>query len=48
MDKVELDNNIDRNIKDITDAILMAAEKSIPNKVVTIKPNEHSMDNVWY
>ena len=33
-------DNINQNIQDITDAIVSAAEKSIPNKIVTAKPNE--------
>ena len=33
-------DNINQNIQDITDAIVSAAEKSIPNKIVTVKPNE--------
>ncbi|MCG8077783.1 MAG: reverse transcriptase family protein, partial [Candidatus Thiodiazotropha taylori] len=41
VDKIEHDHNMDCNIKDIMDVILDAADKSIPNKVVTIKPNEH-------
>ena len=34
-------SNIDQNIKDITEAIMQAADKSIPNKIVTIKPSDH-------
>ena len=32
--------HVNQNIQDITDAIVSAAEKSIPNKIVTVKPNE--------
>ena len=33
-------DNINQIIQDITNAIVSAAEKSIPNKIVTVKPNE--------
>ena len=37
---IQSNDNINKNIEDITDAIVSAAEKSIPNKIVTVKPNE--------
>ena len=37
---IQSNDNINQNIQDITDAIVSAAEKSIPNKIVTVKPNE--------
>ena len=40
-EKTQLTSNIDQNIKDITEAIMQAADKSIPNKIVTIKPSDH-------
>ena len=40
-EKTQLTINIDQNIKDITEAIMQAADKSIPNKIVTIKPSDH-------
>ncbi|MCG7875203.1 MAG: reverse transcriptase family protein [Candidatus Thiodiazotropha endolucinida] len=43
MEKLHSDNNIDHNIQNITDEIFSAAEQSIPNKEVTIKPG----DNAW-
>ena len=39
--KTQLTSNIDQNIKYITEAIMQAADKSIPNKIVTIKPSDH-------
>ena len=39
--KTQLTSNIDQNIKDITEAIMQAADKSVPNKIVTIKPSYH-------
>ncbi|MCG7879157.1 MAG: reverse transcriptase domain-containing protein, partial [Candidatus Thiodiazotropha endolucinida] len=35
------EENIDLNIKNITDIIFTAAKQSIPNKIVTIRPNDH-------
>ena len=40
-EKTQLTSNINQNIKDITEAIMQAADKSIPNKIVTIKPSDH-------
>ena len=37
---IQSNDNINQNIQDITDAIVLAAEKSIPNKIETVKPNE--------
>ena len=37
---IQSNDNINQNIQDITDAIVSAAEKSIPKKIVTVKPNE--------
>ena len=39
-EKIEYEENVDQNIKDITDTILAAAKQSIPNKSVTINPND--------
>ena len=39
-EKIEYEENIDQNIKDITDTILAAAKQSIPNKRVTINPHD--------
>ena len=33
--------NIDQNIQVISDTMIKAAEESIPNKIVTIKPDDH-------
>ena len=38
--KIQTNNNIDQNIQDFSDIILNAADKSIPNKIVTIKSND--------
>ena len=38
--KIQTNNNIDQNIQDFSEIILNAADKSIPNKIVTIKPND--------
>ena len=38
--KVEVDENIDQNIQVISDTIIKAAEESIPNNIVTIKPDD--------
>ena len=40
MEKIDSHTNIDQNVKDMTDAITKAAEDSIPNKTVTIRPND--------
>ena len=37
---IQSNDNTDLNIKVITDAIVPAAEKSIPNKIITVKPND--------
>ena len=39
--QLEQDSDISSNVKLINQTILKAAEISIPNKVVTIKPNDH-------
>ena len=39
--QLEHDRDIDSNVKLINQTILKAAESSIPNKVVTIKSNDH-------
>ena len=36
-----MQNDIDKSVQIINDAIFDAAEKSIPNKVVTIRPNDY-------
>ena len=41
MEKIYRVSNIDQNIQDITDAIFSAAEQSISNKVVTMKPGDY-------
>ena len=38
--KIQTNNNIDQNIQDFSEIILNAADKSIPNKIVTIKSND--------
>ena len=38
--KVEETTDLDMNAQQITDSLIYAAEKSIPNKVVTIRPSE--------
>ena len=38
--KVEETTDLDINAQQITDSLIYAAEKSIPNKVVTIRPSE--------
>ena len=38
--KIQTNNNIDQNIQDLSEIILNAADKSIPNKIVTIKSND--------
>ena len=39
--KTQLTRNIDQNIEDITKAIMQAADKPLPNKIVTVKPTDH-------
>ena len=39
--KVKSDDDIDCNVQVITDTIIRAADESIPNKIVTIKPDDH-------
>ena len=41
INKINLDSNIDSNVSIINEAVLEAARKSVPNKVVTIRPNAH-------
>ena len=41
--KIQTNNSIDQNIQDFSEIILNAADKSIPNKIVTIK----SIDSPW-
>ena len=38
-EKTDSHTNIDKNVKGMTDAITKAAKESIPNKTVTIRPN---------
>ena len=38
--KIQTNNNIDQNIQDFSEIILNAADKSVPNKIVTIKSND--------
>ena len=38
--KIQTNNNIDQNIQGISETILNAADKTIPNKLVTIKSND--------
>ena len=40
-EKVNRSNDIDENVKCISEAIISAANESIPNKIVTIRPEEH-------
>ena len=40
LQRYKTNNNIDHNIQDILETILNAADKSIPNKLVTIKSND--------
>ena len=39
--RLEQTNNIDVNAQHITEALLLAAESTIPNKTVTIRPSTH-------
>lgn len=39
-DHLDSNNDIDSNIQFIADSLFSSAEKSIPNKIVTIRPNE--------
>ena len=39
--RLEQTNNIDENAQHITEALLLAAESTIPNKTVTIRPSTH-------
>lgn len=41
VNKLESDVNIDSNVNTINQAIREASEKSIPNKIVIIRPNDH-------
>ncbi|MCG8113671.1 MAG: reverse transcriptase domain-containing protein [Candidatus Thiodiazotropha taylori] len=41
LEKVEIDDNIDHNVQVLTETTFRAAEESIPNKTVTIKPECH-------
>ena len=40
-EKLQDNLDIDVNVQQITDALITAAEQSIPNKVVTIRPAQH-------
>ena len=40
-EKVNQTHNINENIDCISEAIMTAAEQTVPNKIVTIRPNEH-------
>ena len=39
-EKIENENNIDKNVQYISDAITKKAENSIPNKIITVRPND--------
>ncbi|MEW8544385.1 MAG: reverse transcriptase family protein [Candidatus Thiodiazotropha sp.] len=41
IDKLVTNNNIDENVQQITEALFSAAENTIPNKTVTIRPATH-------
>ena len=41
VENLNLNEDIDENVKHITDAIFSAAEQSIPNKTITVRPAEH-------
>ena len=45
--KIEVDENIDQNIQVISDTLIKAAEESIPNKIVTIKPDDHPWNTCY-
>ena len=40
-EKINLSNDIDENINCISEAIMSAAEQAIPNKIATIRPDDH-------
>ena len=40
LEKIESERNIDKNVQDISDAIIKAAEISIPNKIITVRPTD--------
>ena len=40
IEKIESERNIDKNVQDISDAIIKAAEISIPNKIITVRPTD--------
>ncbi|MCF1459523.1 MAG: reverse transcriptase family protein, partial [Shewanella sp.] len=41
INKINIDPNIDSNVSIINEVVLEAARKSVPNKVVIIRPNAH-------
>ena len=41
LQKIEADDNIDHNVQVLNDTLIKAAEESIPNKMVLIKPDDH-------
>ena len=38
--KIDSERNIDKNVQDISNAIIKAAEISIPNKIITVRPTD--------
>ena len=40
LEKIENENKIDKNVQYISDAITKAAENSIPNIIITVRPND--------
>ena len=40
LEKIESERNIDKNVQDISDANIKAAEISIPNKTITVRPTD--------
>ena len=40
LEKIESERNIDKNVQDISDAIIKAAEISIPNKIIIVRPTD--------
>ena len=40
LEKIESERNIDKNAQDISDAITKAAENLIPNKIITVRPDD--------
>ena len=40
IEKIESERNINKNVQDISDAIIKAAEISIPNKIITVRPTD--------